>query len=155
VTIPAALQGVTRLCIDSSPLIYLLENHPVYAALVEAIFDYAAENGVHSITSAITVTEVLTQPKRNNDHSLVATYRQFLTGTPDELTIYAIDISIAETAADIRARYGAKTPDAIQIATAIVSRSQAFLTNDRNLKRVSGVQIILLDDLTKWNTLTE
>jgi predicted nucleic acid-binding protein len=41
-----------------------------------------------------------------------------------------------------------KTPDAIQVATALVSGSRAFLTNDENLASVKGIDILVLDQLS-------
>jgi predicted nucleic acid-binding protein len=52
-----------------------------------------------------------------------------------------------ERAAFLRARYNLKTPDAIQVATALVSGSRAFLTNDENITAIEGIDILLLDRL--------
>jgi hypothetical protein len=39
-------------------------------------------------------------------------------------------------------------PDAIQLATALVSGSRFFLTNDADLPSVEGTQILILDRLS-------
>jgi predicted nucleic acid-binding protein len=39
------------------------------------------------------------------------------------------------------------TPDAIQIATALDYSATHFLTNDRQLRSVPGLQVLQLDDL--------
>ena len=39
-----------------------------------------------------------------------------------------------------------KTPDAIQLATAIIATTDFFLTNDPALKKVKEVEVIILDD---------
>ncbi len=39
------------------------------------------------------------------------------------------------------------TPDALQIAAALHRGCQAFLTNDITLKRVTNVQVLILDEL--------
>jgi hypothetical protein len=41
-----------------------------------------------------------------------------------------------------------KTPDAIQLATALVSGSQFFLTNNADLPSVKGTQILILGRLS-------
>jgi predicted nucleic acid-binding protein len=48
---------------------------------------------------------------------------------------------------DLRARYPVRTPDALQIAAALSNGCQAFLTNDKRLKPVSELKILVLDDI--------
>jgi predicted nucleic acid-binding protein len=40
-------------------------------------------------------------------------------------------------AASLRARYGLRTPDALQISVALAAGCSAFLTNDARLQRVT------------------
>lgn len=54
---------------------------------------------------------------------------------------------MAEQAAIIRANYNIKTPDALQLATAIIHQADYFLTNDEQLKRVNDLEIITLSNL--------
>ena len=42
--------------------------------------------------------------------------------------------------------YGIRVPDALQIATALESRATAFVTNDRRLKKVKDLDVIVLKD---------
>ena len=59
-----------------------------------------------------------------------------------------IDEKIAVTAAKIRAKYsGIKTPDSLQLASAIESGCSLFLTNDKQLRQVEEIKILLVDDL--------
>jgi len=39
-------------------------------------------------------------------------------------------------------------PDAPQIASALAAGSQAFLTNDASLKRVTEISILVLDEMS-------
>jgi predicted nucleic acid-binding protein len=64
------------------------------------------------------------------------------------LSVVPVTDDIAERAAFLRAHYNLKTPDAIQVATALVSGSRAFLTNDENLASVKGIDILVLDQLS-------
>jgi len=54
---------------------------------------------------------------------------------------------IAEQAAELRAEYGIKTPDAIQIATGIFGGAAIFLTNDGKLEKVDEIEVIVLDEM--------
>jgi predicted nucleic acid-binding protein len=58
-----------------------------------------------------------------------------------------IDSAVAERAADLRARHNLRTPDALQIAAALETGCQAFLTNDTQLKRVTELRVLILDEL--------
>ncbi len=58
-----------------------------------------------------------------------------------------VNVAIAESAADLRARYNLRAPDAIQIAAALSAGCEAFLTNDAALKRVTELQVLILDEL--------
>jgi predicted nucleic acid-binding protein len=64
------------------------------------------------------------------------------------LSLQNIDLNIAETAAQLRAQYNLKTPDAFQLATAIEGKCTAFLTNDRALQKVLAIRVIVLEDMT-------
>lgn len=49
------------------------------------------------------------------------------------------------SAAQLRAQYRLKLPDAIQLATALDIGAAAFVTHDRDFSRVSGVEILTND----------
>lgn len=63
------------------------------------------------------------------------------------LTTVVINAAIAERAAALRVRYRLRTPDALQVAAALAHGCEAFLTNDRDLARVTDLRMIILDDL--------
>jgi predicted nucleic acid-binding protein len=94
----------------------------------------------------VTLTEVLTVPKRFGRTSLEQEYQELLTQSPF-LHLVPIDIEVAELAADLRARYNLRTPDALQVAAAIVRRCEVFLTNDARLKRVAEIRVLTLEEL--------
>jgi predicted nucleic acid-binding protein len=65
----------------------------------------------------------------------------------DNLTTIPLTATIAERAAGLRAEHNLRTPDAIQLATALESGASHFLTNDADLARVSNVKLLLLNKL--------
>ena len=143
-----ALQAaeVVDLGLDTAPIIYLIEANPRYDALVTEIFSQIAAGLLKGITSTITLTEVLAQPLQHGNVALQQEYRDLLLQS-EHLHLIAIDAPIAELAADLRARYRLRTPDALQIAAAINQGCEAFLTNDTGLRRVTELPILVLDDL--------
>jgi predicted nucleic acid-binding protein len=60
---------------------------------------------------------------------------------------FPVTASIAERAAELRAQFRLRTPDALQLATVIEAGGQAFLTNDSGLRRVTVLPVIVLDEL--------
>jgi predicted nucleic acid-binding protein len=58
-----------------------------------------------------------------------------------------LDLESAERAARLRATHRLKTPDALQVAVASQAGCEAFLTNDRALRRVTEINVLVLADL--------
>src|SRR5690349_3527819 len=134
-----ALANVTRLGMDTPPVIYFVEANPQYDALVTEIFQRGAHGRIRLCTSVITLTEVLVQPIRRGNARLEREYRDLLINSADFET-FPINSVLAEDAAELRARYNLRTPDALQIAVALEAGCEAFLTNDNQLSRVTELQ---------------
>lgn len=62
------------------------------------------------------------------------------------LLMVNIDRDVLRAAAQIRAVYGTRPPDAIQLASATLHGCAAFVTNDRRLPD-AGIRVIQLEDL--------
>jgi predicted nucleic acid-binding protein len=92
------------------------------------------------------MTELLVQPYRTGNEALVNRYYALLTQYP-HLEWVAPDLAVADAAAQIRARYRLRTPDSIQIATAMNAGATAFLSNDADLARVNEVKVAILGNL--------
>lgn len=129
------------LTIDSAPVIYFLEDHPLYAKHFAPLFDAAAEGRIQAVISAITLAEVLSGPLGSGNEMLAGRYRQALCGSPG-WQLCEVDEEIAVTAARVRARHKFRLPDAIQVATTIVTRSHALVTHDKKLAKISDIKVI-------------
>ncbi|MGI8510780.1 MAG: type II toxin-antitoxin system VapC family toxin, partial [Gemmatimonadaceae bacterium] len=62
------------------------------------------------------------------------------------LHLVDIDRNQLRAAAQLRARYGVRTPDALQLAAALQERCSAFITNDRRLPTLPGLRTVQLDE---------
>jgi hypothetical protein len=51
------LHGITRLFVDTAPLIYLIEQHPVYLPIVREVVRRIDEGVVEAYSSVITLTK--------------------------------------------------------------------------------------------------
>ena len=141
-----ALVGIDLLYVDTAPFIYYVEDHLTYADKAEAIFRRANTDGIYVLTSVVSLTEVLTKPLRVGDKGLENLYRLLLQGTRN-VGLLPVSAQIAERAAHLRASYNLRTPDALQVATALDAGCDALLTNDLGLKRVTEVRVLVLDEL--------
>ncbi len=146
-SIDGALAGAARIGLDSAPIIYYVEKQPRYFPLSLAVFERIARGGLRGYSSVITLTETLTHPRRAGNEAIIGAYETLLLDS-ESLSLLDVNATIAASAADLRARHNLRTPDAIQIATALAAGCEAFLTNDRELRRVSALRVLVLDELT-------
>ena len=140
-----ALRGST-VGLDTGPLIYYMEEHPAFLAKIKPFFEAAERNEFRIVTSFVTLIEVLVRPLREGRPELAEEYRNILLQSP-ALTAIPLDEGIAEEAAGLRARHKLRTPDAIQLATAIRSGASWFLTNDAELAKLSEISVLVLKQL--------
>lgn len=145
--IDVALRGVTRLFFDTAPVIYYIEKDPHRFMIAKAIFDSVDNGRLIAITSPVTLAECLVLPYRLGRKDLQQDFSELIVRGGNTLFV-SISESIALQAAELRAKYNLTLTDAIQVATAIDSRCEAFLTNDIQLKRVKELSVLVIDELT-------
>ena len=131
---------------DTAPLIYYIEENPAYLPLVDELFD-TIDSGVSTgITSVLTLQEVLVKPLREGMQEMADQYREVLKNSIN-ITLANIDETVCEKAANLRAKYAwLRTPDALQIASAILHNADVIITNDDKWKRLTEIQIVVLQD---------
>jgi predicted nucleic acid-binding protein len=131
---------------DSAPLIYYLEKHPRYLHLSRELFGAIQRQAAIGLTSILTLLEVLVVPLRAGRESVANDNRRVLIHTKG-LTLYPVDHAIGERAAKIRADNAwLRTPDALQIATAVEHGAQVIVTNDNRWKRLREIPVVVFDD---------
>jgi predicted nucleic acid-binding protein len=136
----------TKVFLDTAPLIYYIEDNQHYSQILGKLFLENSEGKFRFLTSVITLLEVLVLPMRKNEIQLAEQYQNILCNSPS-IDIFDLNIEIAKRAALLRAKYGIKTPDSIQIATANYASADYFLTNDIRLKAVKEIKVLALDEI--------
>lgn len=124
--------------VDTAPLIYLLEDHPRFLPLFLGLFEADAAGDLRIAISTIALAEVLTGPLRHGHDALAQRYERALA----RYTVAPVSSGIAALAARMRARYGLKLPDAIQLATALELDAAALVTHDRDFAQIEGLPIL-------------
>lgn len=132
--------------LDTASLIYFIEKHPLYFPLVEAFFHAVARGDVQAVASTLTRTEVLVHPYRYGDRALAQKYSDILLRARNVRTL-PVSPEIAANAARLRASYGLRTPDAIQLTTALEAQASASLTNDEGIEKPGVLRAIVLKRL--------
>lgn len=135
-------------CLDTAPVIYFIEGHPLYVEALRPFFQALDKGECAAVTSIMTLLEVLVHPIRHGNPKLARRYRDLLLDS-EGLTTISLSQRIAEEAARLRAFHNIHVADSIQMATAIRKKASFFLTNDASLPSLPGLQILVLDDLKK------
>jgi len=135
----APLASGALVLVDSAPLIYTLEGHPKLAARFVGLFERHAAGDLRLAVTTVSIAEVLTGPLKAGEEALAKRYR----ATLESWIVVALDADIAESAARLRASYGLKLPDAVQLASALAINAAALVTHDRDFSRVRGLRVLI------------
>ncbi|MDE2798687.1 MAG: type II toxin-antitoxin system VapC family toxin [Gemmatimonadota bacterium] len=122
--------------LDTAPVIYVVEQVPDFS---EKILHYIQKPDIELVVSDLTWMECRVKPLTENKETLLADYDKFFSQSVIE--IVELSRRVLERAAHIRSQYNIKTPDAIHLGAAIISKCDIFLTNDRRLERFKDIHI--------------
>lgn len=140
------LKEGSRVFIDTAPIIYFIEGNQTYSSAMDSIFTKTAGGSIEVITSIITFIEVLTKPYKLKQMDIVNIYREFFYKSLN-FTVVDLNSDIAVLTANIRAEYGFKLPDAVQLAVFEYTRCDMFITNDIQLKKYSESKVVVLTNI--------
>jgi len=140
------LSGIRHLFLDTAPVIYYVEAHPLYLPKIEKLFEYIDKGLVTAVTSPITLSECLILPYRLNSPEFAEKFSRLIISGNNTLFM-PIDDSMAKQSAKLRVRYNLSLTDAMQFAVALAAECEAFLTNDIALKRVQELKILVIDEM--------
>jgi predicted nucleic acid-binding protein len=140
------LKGVRRVFLDTAPVIYFVEENPHYAAKAQGVFERLDSGELSAVASPVTLLECLVLPYRSGNTEAAQAFTRLLVNS-ESVSFHPIDEQVADQAANLRARHNLTLADALQVAVALSSGCDAFLTNDAALKRVEGLNVIVLDEI--------
>lgn len=137
---------VNLVFLDTMIFIYHFERNKRYFPFTTLIFNLIEKGDLNGIASVVSLVEILTGALKLKQKDLAEQYKIVLTSFPN-LSLKEINTEIAEKAAELRAEFNLQTPDAIQLATSVASKSDYFLTNDQTLKKIKVVDVLILKEL--------
>ena len=120
--------------LDSCLLVYAVEDDPVFGPTTKQRLAQAAdtEDAVLAISPLVRL-ECLVGPMKSGDRGLRLRYEHALS----LLRLLDMPPAVYDGAAELRARYGLRTPDALHLACAQHHGCRALWTNDDRLARAS------------------
>ncbi len=130
--------AASNVYLDACCFIYLVEGSATWRAAVENRLR-AFPNSTLFVTSQLTRLECRVRPIRIGDSALLGQYDAILAA--DRMRVIDIDVAIIDRATSIRARFGFKTPDAIHLATSVITGAENFLTGDSVLGSFTDVTV--------------
>jgi predicted nucleic acid-binding protein len=133
--------------LDSSILIYQLEDNPRYIGLATELLAGVQTGVWRAVVSTISLMEITVRPRRLKLDAVASEYEALIVNLPN-LEIVDVTRGVAREASRLRASLNLRPADALLVGTAIVNGATAFVTNDQALARAGArLGIILLDDL--------
>ncbi len=127
---------------DSAIIIYFLDHTGTFQARAVAALAPIAAAGDELVLTDLTRLEYRVGPLRRGDARALAEYDRFA-AQPGVRTV-PLTCGVYDRAAELRARYGFKPPDALHLAAAIVHGCDRFLTNDTRLNACTDISIDVL-----------
>jgi predicted nucleic acid-binding protein len=112
------------------------------------VLEAVSEGQVAGVASELVLLELLVAPLKKGAQDTADEIELTLLHFP-HLQLAPVTRGVLTRAAEIRARYGLRTPDAIMVATAVESGATLAVTNDDAWRKVKEVDVLLLHDLSK------
>lgn len=133
--------------IDTSVFIYRFESNSALGSLAGDALMAMEEGRFAGVTSLLTLMELAVRPLAVGRPDVADEYEVLLANFP-HLSVVDVDRRVARRGAELRAAHRLRPADALQLGACIEHGASAFLTNDRDLRRVTELEVLLLDDFT-------
>ena len=142
----SALAGHRLVALDTSVWIYHFEGSTAYGQAADSVLEAIAQGRIGAVASELVLLELLVAPLKKGAQDVADEIELALLHFP-HLQLAPVTRSVLVRAAEVRARYGLRTPDAIMVATAVESGATLAVTNDDAWRKVEEIKIVLLRDL--------
>ena len=143
----SALAGHRLIALDTSVWIYHFEGSAAHGRAADSVLEAVSEGRVAAVASELVLLELLVAPLKKGAQDVADEIELTLLHFP-HLQLAPMTRAVLVRAAEIRARYGLRTPDAVMVATAIESGATLSVTNDSAWRKVREIEVVLLQDLT-------
>jgi predicted nucleic acid-binding protein len=142
----SALAGHRLIALDTSVWIYHFEGSTASGRIADAVLETVSQGRVAAVASELVLLELLVAPLKKAAQDAADEIEMTLLHFP-HLRLAPVTRGVLVRAAEIRARHGLRTPDAIIVATAIESGATLAVTNDDAWRKVKELEVVMLRDL--------
>ena len=142
----SALAGHRLIALDTSVWIYHFEGSLAYGHAADSVLEAVTQALIGAVASELVLLELLVGPLKKGLQDVADEIELALLHFP-HLRLAPVTRGVLIRAAEIRARYGLRTPDAIMLATAVESGATLAVTNDSAWRKVNEIEVLLLRDL--------
>ncbi|WP_026601426.1 type II toxin-antitoxin system VapC family toxin [Methylomonas sp. 11b] len=133
-----------KLFLDACCIIYLIESQQEQGRKTRALVHEALKSNAQLVVSRLSFLECRVLPLKSKNSALLDSYDRFfqLPG----LEVVELDANVIDVATELRANHpgSLRTPDAIQLACAITSGADQFLTGDKNLAAIQEIKVTVV-----------
>lgn len=131
---------------DANCFVYSVEHIEPYYTILDIVWQSVKSGNLRIVTSEMTLLEVLVKPIKMEATNTVDAFRAVLY-LQSEARMMPITQPVLEKAAVLRATTNLKTPDAIHVATALLSSCSLLITNDTAFRQATGIPVQILNDV--------
>lgn len=133
-----------RVSLDTNIFIYALNDNPKFP-FATTLLKLIPASSLIVTTSVVSVLETSVHYYKHGQSQLLPTLFVFIS-CRGRVAVIEVNQDIALIAGQLRASYRLKTADAIQLGTALYSKSELFITADRDFKlsHVGKTQIVVI-----------
>jgi predicted nucleic acid-binding protein len=133
-----------KLFLDACSIIYLIESHQDQGQRSRFLINQALQADTQLALSRLSFLECRVMPLKSKNTELLDCYDRFF--RLPSLEIVELDAIVVEVATELRAKYPSslRTPDAIQMACAITSGADQFLTGDKKLAAIQELKVTVV-----------
>jgi len=137
---------MSRIFFDTNIFVYLFEDYEPFSSMVDACWRRMIQRGDNLVTSAMTLGELLVKPSKMGQTSLIEQYDRAIRSRAQVINF---DASVAWRYAALRSTHNIRNPDAIQLACASNFGVDLFITNDKQLHKLTVPGIGFITPLDK------
>lgn len=139
-----------RISLDTNVILNVINKEELFFDSSRQLLDKISDGELEGVISTVVLSEFLTGFYMNNDIKSSKIFKESLIESRTFI-IMPVDTEIADLAAKIRSKDKIKLPDAIILATAILSKSTYLVSSDADIiyRTDYGINIVDSNELMK------
>jgi predicted nucleic acid-binding protein len=139
-----------RISLDTNVILNVINKEELFFDSSRQLLDKISDGELEGVISTVVLSEILTGFYMNNDIKSSKIFKESLIESRTFI-IMPVDTEIADLAAKIRSKDKIKLPDAIILATAILSKSTYLVSSDADIiyRTNYGIEVVNSNKLMK------